>query len=178
MYHYNVEERIERSQQVRLSLDEAAKAYRRALEIAPRSAEARLRLGRVLALLGRPDEAKTAFERVIAEGAHEETRWLAHMFLGRVHEQTGRHVEAVTSYRRALGLRATQSAIIALANALDRSGERVAAVAQLQLLGTTEDHSTLCEDGCDPWLNYNLVDRKRVGASLGALVHQACEVPR
>ena len=178
MYHYNVEERIERSQQVQLSLDEAAKAYRRAIEIAPTSAEARLRLGRVLALLGRPEEAKTAFERVIAEGADEETRWLAHMFLGRVHEQAGRHVEAITSYRRALGLRATQSATIALANALDRSGERDAAVAQLQLLATTADQSTGCEDGCDPWLRYNLVDRGRVSASLQALVQQACEAPR
>lgn len=175
---YTVAERVERSQEVNRSLDEAASAYRRVVELAPAMAAAWVHLGRVLAVQGRAEEARAAFERVIAQRTDADTTWLAHMFLARVDERSGRLTEAISSYRRALDLRPTQSASIALAHVLDRTGEREAALAQLQRLASAPDVASECDGGCDPWLKYNFVSRARVGASMQALAVQACEPPQ
>ncbi len=69
-------------------LDAAAADYRRALEIDPRSALARLRLGWTHVLL-RNDLAQTELSQVLADTTAGDVRCLAHLFLGYLAERRG-----------------------------------------------------------------------------------------
>lgn len=177
-YQFNDEERRRREQTVKSSLDDAARAFRRALELSPSSTGARLHLGRVLQRQHRPQEAVVHFERVLAESGSPEEKWLAHMFLGRVHERAGRTADAMVSYRRAFDILPSQTATIALAHALERTGDREAARSGLQRLVPLDGAAPPCEDACDPWQQYDLLDRQRAGALVTSLVSQACGAGR
>jgi tetratricopeptide (TPR) repeat protein len=84
---------------------------------------ARVRLGRVYWRLGEGQAARAALEKAIAQTTDPLLLYLAHLFLGRVHEDAGRLEQAVNEYRlsRALDPRA-QAAGVALSEALRRSG--------------------------------------------------------
>ena len=90
----------------------------------PEFVQARIRLGRVLWRLGRRQEAQAALEQAVAGPADPTLLYLAHLFLGRVHEDSGRLEPALRHYRLALGLDPkAQTAAIALSHALRLAGE-------------------------------------------------------
>ena len=90
----------------------------------PEFVPARVRLGRVLWRLGQRQEAQAALEEAVAGPADPTLLYLAHLFLGRVHEDSGRLEPALRHYRLALGLDPkAQSAAIALSHALRLAGE-------------------------------------------------------
>jgi tetratricopeptide (TPR) repeat protein len=85
---------------------------------------ARVRLGRVLWRLGEREAAQAALERAIEASPDPQLLCLAHLFLGRVHEDAGRLEQAVEYYRLSLALEPSgQAAAVALSHALRRAGE-------------------------------------------------------
>ena len=103
-------------------------AAKRDLEAAvardPELHEARVRLGRVLWTLGRPDEARTALEAAVRQARDPSLAYLARLFLGRVLEDTKDLPGAVAHYREALAIDPhAQAAALALSEALLLQGE-------------------------------------------------------
>jgi tetratricopeptide (TPR) repeat protein len=177
-YQFNNEERRRREQTVRSSLGEAERAFRHALQASPTHVEARLHLGHILDQQQRPDEARDELGAVLASSPRPDVAWLARMFLGRIQLRAGRVDEAFADFRAAYDILPSQTASVALAHALERGGSREAARAQLRSLTPAPGGSPLrCDDGCDPWQQYDLVDRERVGALIKHLVQQACSTP-
>ena len=94
---------------------------------------ARVRLGRVLWRLGEREAAQAALERAIEASPDPQLLCLAHLFLGRVHEDAGRLEQAVEHYRFSLALEPSgQAAAVALSHALRRAGEMEEARAVLR----------------------------------------------
>jgi tetratricopeptide (TPR) repeat protein len=80
---------------------------------------ARVHLGRVWWRLGERAAAQAALEHVVARSTERPLLYLAHLFLGRVHEDSERLEEAMAHYRRALELDPdAQTAAVALSHAL------------------------------------------------------------
>lgn len=85
---------------------------------------ARVRLGRVLWRLGQPEPAREALEAAVARAREPEHRYLAHLFLGRIHEDAQRLDQALSEYRRAAEVYPEgQSAAVALSHALQLAGD-------------------------------------------------------
>jgi tetratricopeptide (TPR) repeat protein len=133
-------------------LRRAAETYRRALKARPDLAEARLRLGRTLALL---NETRPATEELQAAAAAGDTDlvYLARLFLGDLKEQQGDYAGAADGYRSALSARPDSAvARLAIARAQQAKGDLVAAQAAVQalLLEPADDPQG------DPWWRYRL----------------------
>ena len=113
----------------RVELDEAARYFRLVVRAQPKHAEARLRLGRVLHLLGRHDEAVTEL-RAVSDATQEPLlAYYAELFLGGALEALGRLAEARACFERAAVLRPdAQSPLLALSQLARQSGERAEAV--------------------------------------------------
>ncbi len=104
--------------------EEARRALERAVAAEPQLDEASLRLGRVLLRLEKNEAAREALEAALARSEDPQLRYLAHLFLGRIHEQAGRAQEAAADYRAALGIQpASQVATVALAHLRETQGE-------------------------------------------------------
>src|SRR5438445_1344814 len=89
---------------------------------------ARVRLGRVRWRLGEREAGQAALEKAVARSTDPQLLYLAHLFLGRVHEDSGRLEQAVEHYRFSLALDpGAQAAPLALSHALRREGEAEAA---------------------------------------------------
>jgi tetratricopeptide (TPR) repeat protein len=106
----------------------AFKDARRYLEDAlgaqPALALARVRLGRVSWQLRDRAGARAALERAVAERPEPPVLYLAHLFLGQVHEDAGLVEEALVQYRAALALDpSAQVAAVALSHALRLAGD-------------------------------------------------------
>jgi len=114
-------------------LDLAAQSFRRALDLNPDYADARLRLGRVLGRMGHHENALTELRQVPDEVDHVALRYFAALFLGREEEMTGHRDEARTAYTRAGDMfPLAQSPQIALSHLAREAGDREAALASLQ----------------------------------------------
>jgi hypothetical protein len=123
--------RLARLHEALLRLADAQGHLREALLASPGLVEARLRLGRVEWRLGQSHEARASFDAVLAQGPANPTAFLAHMFLGRLHEDAGRLPEALRCYGAALALQpSAQSARLALSHARLRLGDAAAARAE------------------------------------------------
>jgi len=136
----------------------AIDTYRDALKIDPRRAEARLRLGRVLYLLERNDDALRELERTLVDarkGGHGETAYLAALFAGQVHEFVGRQIEAAASYREAMTLcPSCPSAPTALLRLQLASGRMTEGWEGMDdLLQHVDEPSAVATD---PWLVYTI----------------------
>lgn len=104
-------------------LERAHRSLRSAVAAEPSLTEARLRLGRVAWRLGETSEARSALEGVLAREPAGRTAFLAHLFLGRLHEDAGRLDEAARAYEAALALdHRAQSARLALSHVQLRLG--------------------------------------------------------
>ena len=117
-----------RDREARQRLERARRLLRDAIAQDPSLHEVRLRLGRVEWRLGEVDEARTAFEAVLAQTQSRDTAFLAHLFRGRLDEDAGRLEDAVRDYESALALDArSQSARLALSHARLKLGDATAA---------------------------------------------------
>jgi tetratricopeptide (TPR) repeat protein len=105
-------------------LKEARRDFTEAVSIEPDLALARLRLGRVLWRLGQPEPARAALEEALTRAADPKDRYLAHLFLGRIHEDAQRLDRALAEYRHAVDIDPqAQSAAVALSHALQLAGQ-------------------------------------------------------
>jgi tetratricopeptide (TPR) repeat protein len=125
-------ELLQRSE-VQGHLEKAQRALRAAVAADPSLSEARLRLGRLAWRLGKGAEARSALEEVLTRDHTRGEAFLAHLFLGRVHEDAGRLDEAARSYEAALALESnTQSARLALSHLRLRRGDAPTARAEAE----------------------------------------------
>jgi tetratricopeptide (TPR) repeat protein len=153
----------------RALLATAEAAYRRALEIDPDLAPARLRRGRVLAQSGRPDAAASELEWVVTHSKDRELVYLAHLFHGRIHEDAGRLVEAAESYRLAVAQDPpSQAANLALGHVLDALGERAVAAEAWSKAAAGNDRKS-----DDAWWNYPFGEAHRTDALFDGLRAEA-----
>jgi tetratricopeptide (TPR) repeat protein len=137
-------------------IDQASERLRRALELDPQSLEARVRLGRVLWLLDRGNEAEREWLSVQRPGAVSTAQpnetYLASLFLGRLYEERGLAARAETAYRSAISVRPSgQSARVALARLLAENSRSTAgtwAAAALPIAPSSADAAL------DPWTMY------------------------
>jgi tetratricopeptide (TPR) repeat protein len=111
----------------------AEKCYRQALAVRPGLHHARVRLGRVLQLLGRTEDSIRELEGVLAAAPEARDRYLAHLFLGCAHEESRRLDRAAAEYEQALRVVPDgQAAAVALSHALHGLGRWPASVDTLR----------------------------------------------
>jgi tetratricopeptide (TPR) repeat protein len=146
----------------RTELREAETLFRRTLEIRPDYVEARMRHGRVLALLGRHAEAAAELRRALGELRDDQLQYYAGLFLGAEEEALGDRDAARAAYERAAALAPNaQSPLLALSQLARRGGDRAGAlraIARMFALAIDDPHD-------DPWWWY-YVDQGRDGDSL------------
>ncbi len=117
--------------------NQAARLFTEALALQPAWPEARLRLGRVLGLLGRHTEAAAALRRALGETDDQPLVYWGSLFLGAEEQALGRDAEARASFERARALRpGAQSPRLALSQLARRAGDRSQALAELRAVLT------------------------------------------
>jgi len=132
----------------RTDLADAQALYTKALRRDSGLLEARLRLGRVLLLRGRPREALPELERVGRESPRPSQCYMAWLFEGRTRERLGDLQGAATAFAAAVErVPQGQSALVALGRALDRLGEGTRAQDAFE-------SALQAEAQRDPWLDY------------------------
>ena len=130
--------------------DRAAALFRRALAGDASLTEARLRLGRVLSLRGRGDEAVRELSQALRQTDDPLVEYYGALFLGAAHEATGADAPARLAYERAAALVPhAPAAHLALARLAQRRGDRAAQVASLDRALTLPATSAN-----DPWWAY------------------------
>jgi len=141
-------------------LEKAERAFRRALETRPDLHEARLRLGHVLVLQERPDEALEMLGEV-RDHLDGGFLYVWRLVEGQAYEARGDFDRAAESYRAARAMwPEAQSALMALAQLAYAQGRRAEALELVQLLpGTTSAGAPLqpwtwYAEGTDPWSWY------------------------
>ena len=116
---------------------QAARLFTEALALQPAWPEARLRLGRVLGLLGRHNEAAAALRRALDETDDLPLVYWGSLFLGAEEQSLGRDAEARASFERARALRpGAQAPRLALSQLARRAGDRSQALAELRAVLT------------------------------------------
>jgi tetratricopeptide (TPR) repeat protein len=151
-------------------LEQAFRAYQRAVEINPRAAEARVRLGHVECARGNCGSGMRNM-RAGAElaAADPVVAYYAAMFLGQAQEARGRYEDARGEYQRAAALfPLAQSPLLALAALADGTGDRPAAARSASLMWSLPAD---LEHRYDPWWDYD--GGPRDGESLLRQVYQA-----
>src|SRR5262249_50236476 len=88
---------------------EAERLFRRALEIDPTLAEARVRLARLLDHRGQHDEAAAEIDKALTASPPRVAAYFAYLVGGRVAVARARYDEALGQYREAVSLIPTQS---------------------------------------------------------------------
>lgn len=147
----------ERSRAADNSLSEARRYFQKSVDVNPKAIEARIRLGRVLTLLGRYDAAA---EQLTAQSRFGEPAfdYLRLLFLGEVRERQNDPAGAIAAYEEAIGLTPSpQSARLAVAQVSHSQGRRSdAARTALQAMNTSRDSN-------DPWWGYQRGQWWRLG---------------
>jgi tetratricopeptide (TPR) repeat protein len=135
-------------------LRDAEQAFRAALALEPSLVEARLRLGRVLALRRDNPGAVLQLEAVLEATRDPALRYYAYLFLGERRESLLQFVEAREAYEEAARVSPTaQSPLVALSHLARRSGDRAAARRAAARLAQLPAH---LGDRYDPWWYYDL----------------------
>ena len=137
--------------EVERRLDAAARAYREGIEAHPDVAEMHLRLGRVLALLDRHDEADRHLAMTMTLRPDPRQSYLAALFLGDLKERQRRPEDAMAAYASALqAWPGAQAPVVALARLRVVNGAADAGRAALAGLYVERD----IRERSDPWLGY------------------------
>lgn len=152
----------------RVELHDAEGLFRRLLEIDPGHAEARLRLGRVLGLLGKHAEAAVELRRARAALTDSQLLYYAQLFLGGEEEALGNRDEARASYERAAAFfPRAQSPLLALSQLSRRSGDRAGALSAVDRLFALDRQARTDRD--DPWWSYYVAQARDADDLLEAL---------
>jgi tetratricopeptide (TPR) repeat protein len=148
-------------------LRQAERFFRRALETRPDHLEARMRLGRVLGLLGRHTEAARELRQALASVDQELLRYYGELFLGAEEEALGQYDAAFDAYQRAAALYPTaQSPLLALSSLGRRRGDRAGALRALQQMLALPATDQARED---PWWTYHVAQARNADELLEAL---------
>lgn len=152
----------------RTALLAAEARFRRATEVSPQFAEARLHLGRILAILGRTAEARSELERAFAEAPHSFLKHMAALFLGGLAEREGRveaarvhYLAAVSEYPEA------QTARLALGHLLESQGQREEGWDEVRRIFTSPDNPG--GSARDPWWVYRFAQHWQTGRLVAQL---------
>jgi tetratricopeptide (TPR) repeat protein len=135
-------------------LRQAESLLKRTVALKPDFGEARLHLGRVLLLLGKPADAAGELTRALESTSDELLRYYGELFLGAAREALGELDLARAWYSRAAELRPTaQSPHLALSALARRKGDREGALKEIrrvfELSASDDGHD-------DPWWNYHV----------------------
>jgi tetratricopeptide (TPR) repeat protein len=133
-------------------LRQAEGLLKRALAREPEFVEARIRYGRVLTLLDRPDDAVKELRRAAGGASDPPLDYFAQLLLGAASEAANRRDDARRAYERAAELAPqAQSPRLALSQLAARAGDRGAALSALEPMLAQAHRS---EDRTDPWWSY------------------------
>jgi tetratricopeptide (TPR) repeat protein len=148
-------------------LRQAETFFKRALDIEPGMAEARIRLGRVLALQGRHADAARELRRALEATSDSLLLYYAELFLGGEEEALDHRDAARASYEHAAALYPrAQSPHLALSQLARRFGDRAGALRAIQqVLRPPADES----DRDDPWWTYHTAQGRNADDLLAAL---------
>lgn len=145
-------------------LKSAESAYRDAIAADPTLAEASLRLGRVLTLQARRDDAHVALARAAELTADARWRYLALLFRAAAYEAAGNMDAAEPSYRGALALwPSSHAARMGLSRIRAERGAWDEARTELEGIGLTTP------EGADPWWAYDFGQAWRLESGLADL---------
>jgi tetratricopeptide (TPR) repeat protein len=134
--------------------NQAVRLFTEALVLQPAWPEARLRLGRVLGLLGRHKQAADALRRALDETDDLPLVYWGSLFLGAEEQSLGRDPEARASFERARALRpGAQAPRLALSQLARRAGDRSQALAELRAVLTLPSDEV---SRYDPLWDYHL----------------------
>jgi tetratricopeptide (TPR) repeat protein len=146
-------------------LEQALAAYRQAISLDPTLAEAHLRLGHVLQLLGKSDEADAAFARASDATGDRRWRYLAEMLRADGADAGGDRAAARQRYQAALeAWPEAQSPVLALSRLEASAGDWPAAQARLAAFAPTAGGRSE-----DPWWAYGFGQAWRIDAGLATL---------
>jgi tetratricopeptide (TPR) repeat protein len=144
--------------------EEAAEAFRRAVAVSPSLDEARLRLGRMMNELDRPDDALALLTPLREGEAMASLKYLAWLFVGAAEQRRNDLDAAIAAYRAAAAqYPACQTHVVALSNALRHKGERAAAIGVLLRAAVV---GSQCDD---PWWSYHFGQAWRFDSALREL---------
>jgi tetratricopeptide (TPR) repeat protein len=145
----------------------AEQSFRRAIGLKEDDAEARLRLGRVLAQQQRHQEALIELGAAGAIARDLIQQYYVHLFAGQSAAELGQHDRAAASFKRAAALYPdAQTPLVALSELAVRRGDRSAAAAALQgLVAGSADRSP----GSDPWWAYDVSYARDANTLVGQL---------
>jgi tetratricopeptide (TPR) repeat protein len=130
--------------------DTAAADYRRAIDYDDALAVAHLHLGWVR-FVARDDRSGADFEAALARADDDDTRYLAHLFLGAFAERHDRLEEARTHYAAAMQVGVHyQTAYVALSRVEEALGHSARAQEYARSFASLAEHRE------DPWWNYHL----------------------
>lgn len=148
------------------SWERARRAFDDALASDPDLLEARLRLGRVLWRLDRPEPARACFEEVVSKSDDKVILYLAHLFLGRLHEDQNRVAEAEKEYEAALATRpSSEAAAVAVSHVRLLMGD-TAGAREVMDRGLEQ---VFVRTGADPFKNYPMSHTREGQADLDQL---------
>jgi tetratricopeptide (TPR) repeat protein len=163
---------LQAAQARREGLGKARGDLEAALAIDPGLGLARVRLGRVLWQLGELEPARRALEAALPALGELDHVYVAHLFLGRVHQDAGRLADATSEYRLAVALHPSALAPgMALSNALwlagDAEGARAALAQGLRAAGRRRAR--------DPYWDYLAINAQDVFDLFEALRQESLE---
>lgn len=138
----------------RSELASAAEFFRRAVDADPDFAEAHLRLGHVLGLLGRHEEALGAIQRAIAISTDPRLQYFGELLAGASVAKLHRPTEARLLFERAAARAPTaQAPLIALSQLARSQGDREGALRAMDRLALLPNDPF---DRVEPWWDYHL----------------------
>lgn len=147
-------------------LGRAEKAFRAALAADPSLVEARIRLGRVLALKGERDAAMRELERALADGPEPTLEYYARVFLGAEHQSVGTLTAARAQFLRAAALEPNgRVPYLALAQIAGELGDRE----EMQAALDRALAPLARESAAELWWSYRASQARRADAWLGAV---------
>jgi len=148
-------------------LRQAESFLRRAVTLKPDFAEARLRLGRVLLMLGKPADAASELTQALASTGDELLHYYGELFLGAARDALGEFDAARASYTRAAELQpAAQSPHLALSALARRRGDRGGALREIRRV--FELASNDADD--DPWWTYHVAQARNADDLFAELI--------
>ena len=151
----------------RAELRDAEKCLRRATELKPDLAEAQIRLGRVLHIIGRDAEAVEHITRGIESTEELLLQYFGSLFLGAVEAQLGHTEAAKAAYERAAAIYPNaQSPLLGLSELARRAGHREEALGQMEKVYSLQ---TKPRPDDDPWWRYNYSQGRNADSLIEAI---------